>query len=224
MTHKEDPASARPTVVVGGSRTPLIVIGLLFLLGLLTVGGIMLYQHHKASGAKSASAGAQKPAGPPWAKNCAKGAGGDDVCFVEQFAIANPANAIVLHVQIGYMSTDGKPVLAITVPLGTPVQPGLQLTLDGAKPIALPLTLCQAGGCIASANLDQEVLKQFTSGKVLMVRYAKPDKSPMDVPVQLDGLAAALQSLGPPPAPKPAAAPADGAKPDEAKPAEQPKK
>ncbi|MEC4592700.1 invasion associated locus B family protein [Nitrospirillum amazonense] len=217
MTNKEDPAPA--TTSAGGSRTPLIVIGLLLLLGLLTVGGIMLYQHHKASVAKSTAAEAQKAAGPPWAKNCAKDANGGDVCYVEQFAIANPGNAIVLHVQIGYMSADGKPVLVITVPLGTPVQPGLQLTLDGAKPIPLPLTLCQQGGCIASANLDQDVLKQFTTGKVLMVRYAKPDKTPMDVPVQLGGLAPALQSLGPPPAPKPA----DAAKPAD-KPAEQPKK
>ncbi|MEA1676416.1 invasion associated locus B family protein [Nitrospirillum sp. BR 11163] len=215
MTNKEDPAPA--TTSTGGSRTPLIVIGLLLLLGLLTVGGIMLYQHHKASSAKSAAATAeaQKPAGPPWAKNCAKDANGGDVCYVEQFAIANPGNTIVLHVQIGYMSADGKPVLVITVPLGTPVQPGLQLTLDGAKPIALPLTLCQQGGCVASANLDQDVLKQFTTGTVLMVRYAKPDKTAMDVPVQLAGLAPALQSLGPPPAPKPA---------DAAKAAEQPKK
>ncbi|MBB6250351.1 invasion associated locus B family protein [Nitrospirillum iridis] len=214
MTNKEQPAPADSTLL-GGSRTPLIVIGLLLLLGLLTAGGIMLYQRHKASAAKSAAAAAeaQKPAGPPWAKNCAKDANGADVCFVEQFAIANPGNAIVLHVQIGYIATDGKPVLVITVPLGTPVQSGLQLTLDGAKPIALPLTLCQPGGCIASANLDQDVLKQFTTGKVLMVRYAKPDKTAMDVPVQLAGLAPALQSLGTPPAPKPAD-----------KPAEQPKK
>ncbi|WP_044558443.1 invasion associated locus B family protein [Azospirillum sp. B4] len=217
MTNKEDPASA----TTSGSRTPLIVIGLLLLLGLLTAGGIMLYQRHKAAAPKpaSAAADAQKPAGPPWAKSCAKDQAGNDVCYVEQFAIANPGNTIVLHVQIGYMAADGKPVLVITVPLGTPVQPGLQLTLDGAKPIALPLTLCQAGGCIASANLDADVLKQFTTGKVLMVRYAKPDKTAMDVPVQLGGLAPALQSLGAPPTPKPAEAPkaAD-------KPAEQPKK
>ncbi|MDE1147813.1 MAG: invasion associated locus B family protein [Azospirillaceae bacterium] len=143
---------------------------------------------------------------------------GKDVCYVEQFAIANPGNVLVLHVQLGYMSADGKPVLVLTVPLGTPVQPGLQLTLDGAKPIALPLTLCQAGGCVASANLDKDVLQQFLNGKVLMVRYAKADKTAMDVPVQLGGLAPALQSLGAPPTP------AEAPKPADAKPAEQPKR
>ncbi|MDZ5645998.1 invasion associated locus B family protein [Nitrospirillum sp. BR 11828] len=134
--------------------------------------------------------------GPLWSKNCAKTDAGAEICYVEQFAIVTPQNVMMLHVQIGYLGPEGKPRLILTTPLGVLLQPGITLTVDQDKPLALPFDACQQGGCVAAADLeDGKVLDHFTGGKVLAVRYINGDKAAMDIPVQLNGLAAALKAL-----------------------------
>ncbi|MEE3627750.1 invasion associated locus B family protein [Nitrospirillum sp. BR 11752] len=138
--------------------------------------------------------------GPLWSKSCAKTDAGADICYVEQFAIVTPQNVMMLHVQIGYLGPEGKPRLILTTPLGVLLQPGITLTVDQDKPLALPFDACQQGGCVAAADLeDGKVLDHFTGGKVLAVRYINGDKAAMDIPVQLNGLAAALKALPVPP-------------------------
>ncbi|MBB6253730.1 invasion associated locus B family protein [Nitrospirillum iridis] len=138
--------------------------------------------------------------GPLWSKNCAKTETGAEICYVEQFAVAQPQNVTVLNVRVGYLGPDGKARLIVATPLGVLLQPGITLVLDQDKPMSLPFDACQAGGCVALADLeDGKVLDHFTSGKVLAVRYINGDRSAVDIPVQLSGLAAALKAV---PAPK----------------------
>lgn len=142
-----------------------------------------------------ATPAAAPQAGALWAKTCAHSPAGADVCFVEQFAIAEPQHAIMLRVQVGYMGPGGKPRMIISTPSGVWLPGGLTLTLDQNKPIALPFNTCEADGCVAAVELGQDALDRFAAGKVLTVRYMQGTNSPIDIPVQLANLAAALKTV-----------------------------
>jgi invasion protein IalB len=116
---------------------------------------------------------------------------------VQQFAISKQLNAIVLHVQIGYFAPfpETRPRMLITTPLGIILPPGISLTLDGDKPLVLPVETCQKEGCLVTAVLDQNVLGRFLKGKILMVRYIDSQRQAVDIPLRLDGLGQALKNL-----------------------------
>lgn len=146
-----------------------------------------------ASAAAEQAAG--KEAGPLWAKACAKNQDGVDTCYVEQFVIAQPQNLVLLHVRIGYIGPQGMPRLIMAAPPGVWLPGGLTLTLDKNKPIALPFNSCDAGSCLAAVEMDQDALKQFTAGTVLMAHYVLANNSPVDVPVRMAGLSDALKTV-----------------------------
>lgn len=143
------------------------------------------------------AAGAPSATEPLWAKSCAKDAAGAEVCYAEQFAIAAPQNIMMLHVQVGYIGPEGRPRLVLATPTGVALPAGVTLTLDADKPLVLPFDTCQSGGCLAIADLDQEVLKRLMSGKIMAVRYVNGDRTPIDIPVQLTGLAQILETVTP---------------------------
>jgi invasion protein IalB len=131
---------------------------------------------------------------PLWHKSCPQTP--DNLpCFVEQFAIAQPKNVPVLHIRFDLGGGDGKARMVVTTPLGIQLRPGLQLAVDGAKPIVLPFERCLGAGCDASAALDKAALEKFEKGKTLVVRYVVSDTASADIPIRLDGLADALKSL-----------------------------
>lgn len=130
-----------------------------------------------------------------WAKACAKDPNGAEICYVEQFAVAQPQNAVLLHVRIGYLGPDGKPRIILAAPNGVWLPGGLTLTLDQNKPIPLPFNTCDPSGCLAAVDMDQDALNQFTAGTVLMVRYIQGNNSPVDIPVQMANLSQALTSI-----------------------------
>jgi len=140
---------------------------------------------------KSVEKGADQPA---WHKGCEQGPAGQ-TCYVEQFAIAQPKNVPVLYVRFDFAGSEGRARLAMTAPLGILLGQGLQLSVDGSKPIILPLAICTGRGCDASAVLDKDALERFTKGKSLVVRYAGADAQPTAIPIRLDGLTDALKSL-----------------------------
>ncbi|WP_376968018.1 invasion associated locus B family protein (plasmid) [Azospirillum sp. A26] len=132
---------------------------------------------------------------PLWSKRCVKEAGDRESCFIEQYAVAMPANAILLNVLVGYLAPEGKPRLIMTAPLGVLLQPGLAMSIDSAKPVTLPFESCQAGGCRMVADLDQSSLDQFRRGDKVTVRFVTADRKAVDIPVPLKGFDAALKQL-----------------------------
>lgn len=130
---------------------------------------------------------------PAWHKSCP---GGDTAhCFIEQFAILQPQNAVVLHVGIDRPGGDDKARMVLTAPLGVLLSAGLSLSVDGGKPFILPYERCASAGCDAVAMLDKAALEKFEKGKALTVRYVLSDKASADIPIRLEGLADAIASL-----------------------------
>lgn len=144
-----------------------------------------------------ASPAAAKETAPLWHKTCAK-AGGKTDCFVEQFTmIRNHGRTVpILHTRMDF---DGagkdKARILLTTPLGVLLPAGLHLSIDGGKPFALPFDRCDRYGCTAIANLNQSATLKLERGRTLMVRFVVTPKVAPDIPVRLQGLAAALRSL-----------------------------
>lgn len=141
----------------------------------------------------TAAALAARPPAPLWHKACDKAAPGHP-CWVEQFAIAMPNKVVVAHVRFDRQQ-GGKTGIIVIAPLGVELIPGLQLILDGGKPITLPYERCSARGCDASAVLDRAAVAKFERGKTLTVRYTIAGTKTADIPIRLEGLTKALKSL-----------------------------
>lgn len=137
------------------------------------------------------AARAAAPPDPLWHQACA--AGGHP-CWVEQFALAMPNKVVVAHVRFDHQQGDQTGII-VWAPLGVALAPGVQLTLDGGKPITLPYERCSAEGCDASAVLDRAAVEKFKRGRTLMVRYTIEANRVANVPIRLDGLTKALDSL-----------------------------
>ena len=136
---------------------------------------------------------AARPPSPLWHKACNKTAPGHR-CWVEQFAIAMPSKVVVAHVRFDRQQGD-KTGIIVVAPLGVALIPGLQLILDGGKPITLPYERCSAQGCDASAVLDRAAVEKFERGKTLTVRYTIAGTKTANIPIRLEGLTKALKSL-----------------------------
>jgi len=135
--------------------------------------------------------------GELWGKQCEKSPDGKtELCSVRQFVMAQPGNRMLLLVLFNYGGAEGKPRLILDAPLGIDLPPGLTLTIDGNKPIALPFMLCDNGGCRSVIDMDAPALDQFRNGKAMVIRYVAGGR-PVDLPVKLEGLSASLKSIAP---------------------------
>jgi len=124
----------------------------------------------------------------PWRKSCEAAR-----CAVEQFGLAE-GNKPVLRV-LFENDQGGRAKISALAPLGISLRAGLDLIVDNATPIKLPFERCTVQGCEVSAILDQAALDSFVKGTTLTVRYAPTDALTASVPLKLEGLAAALNSL-----------------------------
>ncbi|WP_377810349.1 invasion associated locus B family protein [Azospirillum sp. A29] len=132
---------------------------------------------------------------PLWSKRCVTESGDRESCFIEQYAVAMPANTVLLNILVGFLAPEGKPRLIMTAPLGVLLAPGLVMSIDSGKPVTLPFESCQAGGCRMVADLDQSSLDQFRRGDKMTVRFVTGDRKAIDIPVPLKGFDAALKQL-----------------------------
>lgn len=128
---------------------------------------------------------------PLWSKTCGKGGG----CLVEQFVSRQADKTVLLHIRFDLQGGDGNARMALDAPLGVFLPPGMQLSVDGSKPIVLPYERCTGSGCQALAVLDKAALDKIQAGKTLNVHCATSEKAGIDLPVNLDGLAKAIKSL-----------------------------
>jgi len=131
-----------------------------------------------------------------WSKQCAKAQnGGKESCLVQQYVSSMPGNHPLLMAQFSYGGPEGKPQLVLAAPLGILLPAGITLSIDGKKPLTAPFQVCAQGGCRSIIEMDDAALDQFRKGKVLSVRLFGLDQKPLDLPVKLEGLDAALKSL-----------------------------
>ncbi|PKU25165.1 invasion associated locus B family protein [Telmatospirillum siberiense] len=143
----------------------------------------------------ASSAGAADAPAPLWNKTCNKDANGKQSCVIEQFAVAMPQNSVLAHIRFFPTDKSDQTGMSLTAPLGVMLPQGFSLSVDDSKPILLPFERCGAEGCEAMAVLDKTAMAKFSTGKKLVLHYNVSEKKGMDIPIKLEGLSAALQSL-----------------------------
>lgn len=157
------------------------------LVGLLVIAGSTAFAQGKPGAEDAASA-------PLWSRQCVKDAD-REVCYVEQYAVAMPANTILLNIRLGYFGPENRPRMIVTVPIGVLLGPGLGMSVDAGKPVTLPFESCQPGGCRAVVDMDQPTLDQIRRGARMTMRFVGADRNALDIPVSLKGVDAALKQL-----------------------------
>ncbi len=145
-------------------------------------------------GALSAQA-AESAKGPEWVKKCGKEADGTEVCVVRQLVLAEPQHRPVLLTQFGYTGPKHKPRLILSAPLGVLLTEGITISVDKKKPLTAPFEVCTPEGCLSFIDMDDAALEHFLKGKAMTVRFMAAPGKPLELPVHLQGLAAALKDL-----------------------------
>lgn len=134
---------------------------------------------------------------PLWGRQCAND-DRKDTCVVRQFVTAQPGDRQLLLAQLGYHGPNGSPRLILAAPLGVLLTKGVSFGIDGKKPLTVPFETCNPGGCLSIIDMDKAAFGQFRKGNVLTVRYyLAGEEKPLDLPVKLEGLNAALKSIAP---------------------------
>ena len=179
--------------------------------GLTTViaGCWMLTGH--AAAAKDSAKPAPKAAAPAaapkddkpalWGKTCQAGPDGKQVCAVVQNVIVTDKNTNkslrALSVAVGYLATDGKLRMLLTLPLGINLPPGVTFQIDEGKANTLPIETCVAEGCRVAMAIDDSGRDSLTKSKMIRVTYQLANGQNLALPVQLAGFGDALAQLTP---------------------------
>ncbi len=136
---------------------------------------------------------AESAKGPEWVKKCGKVADGKEVCVVRQFVMDEQQHRPLLLAQFGYTGPKDKPRLIMSVPLGVLLTTGISISIDKKKPLTAPFEVCTPEGCLSFIDMDEPALEHFLKGKVMTVRFMAAPGRPLELPVHLQGLAAALK-------------------------------
>lgn len=136
-----------------------------------------------------------------WSTRCQPNAEtGKDVChaFVD-VRIDNAEDSTqktrVLYLGIGH-TPDGKAMFSLAVtPLGTLLPKGLIFKVDEKKEFGGAFAFCMPTGCQSDILLDDGKLNQLRAGSNLKVTYTDIRRGPIEIPIGLDGISAALNSL-----------------------------
>lgn len=183
------------------------------LAGVLASAAIMIFTATFAARAQDSIVPGAADNGPPstvenfgtWSTRCQPNPQtGKDVChaFVDVRITNEEQKVRVLYLAIGYVPEEGKEgmfALALT-PLGTLLPPGIGFQVDGQEKFGGPFAFCFSGGCQSDLLLTDEKIAQLRAGAELKVAYVDIRRGQIEIPVGLDGISKALDSL-----PKPGA-------------------
>jgi len=131
-----------------------------------------------------------------WTIQCAVPPGRAEAhCVAAQTQVVNESKARLITVEAN-VTGKGELTLLALLPLGIGLAPGVTLTWEDGSKLPMVLQRCVPDGCLATVALSTAQQKTLRSTKKITVRAALPGlPNPTDIPVSLDGLDAALDSL-----------------------------
>ena len=139
----------------------------------------------------------EKP--PAWGKSCQTGPDGKLGCVEVQNVIVTDkktnASARALTVTIGYVTTDEKLRMALTLPLGINLPAGVGFQIDAGNANTLPVETCLADGCHIVMVIDDSGRESLLKSKMIQVSYELANGQKMALPIDLAGFGDALAQL-----------------------------
>jgi len=123
-----------------------------------------------------------------WGGNC-----DGQVCFVQQVLSQNDKPLMVTV--IGYAPGKPVPTIIFELPAGSYIKAGVQLQVDNNPSVKFTGS-CDKDYCRAGFALDEPMLQQFRKGSKASVTFTPaPKKKPLALPLSLNGIGKALNSL-----------------------------
>ena len=117
-------------------------------------------------------------------------------CDVFQMVIKKDTKQRVLNVSIAYAPRDNSYVAQFVVPWGLALEKGLTIEAGKYSAKGLPFRRCSVEGCYVEGRLDSATVDALTRTKLkATLKITSYEGKPINLPLSLNGFAAALQSM-----------------------------
>jgi invasion protein IalB len=114
-------------------------------------------------------------------------------CRMATTGTGNTAKGGTLAVQLASESTSG--LFFFLTPLDLLVAKGVEMRIDGGKPLKFAYRSCHAQGCVIPFRVAGALEESFRRGTKLDLRLFELDGSPVDVEMSLLGFTAASRAM-----------------------------
>ncbi|OLP59838.1 Invasion associated locus B family protein [Xaviernesmea oryzae] len=142
-----------------------------------------------AAATMPAAAFAQDAGGRPpqgWFKVCTKQED-NDVCIVQNLLTANNGQLITAAGLITVTGKVNRKILQVSVPSARMIPPGIQVQIDGGKPIKLDYAICMPDKCVAEAPLTDPVIASLKKGTEVVFTSVNFQRAPNPIKMSLEG-------------------------------------
>jgi invasion protein IalB len=89
--------------------------------------------------------------------------------------------------RIAYVKDNGKPMIAVTLPLGVSLQAGMGISFGTDKAQTAGYRVCNGTGCVAELPVDAKLQASLDAGKDGKLIFAGLDNKPIPIPLSLRG-------------------------------------
>jgi invasion protein IalB len=139
------------------------------------------------------------PGGPPesnWITRCSGVTRNGSVdCSMEQTYIKPETRQPIALFSVRIPKETRAPATMIQLPLGLYLPAGVEMQIDQDQVVALPLQMCDTGGCYAGTPLSTELAGRLQMGKTLRLRFENVAREKIDALMPLAGFASAFSTI-----------------------------
>lgn len=125
-----------------------------------------------------------------WLKRCE-----EDRCEIVQRLMDQKSQSRVLEMAIGFPPGEKGARGVIILPLGVDMGAPFTLTIDEGKPVMFTMRYCLSDGCYGFMTLSPDMLASMKKGQMGVFSLQTFDGQPGRLPLALDGITVALDSL-----------------------------
>lgn len=116
-------------------------------------------------------------------------------CIMFQNLVLKTGGQPVLQFAVGYAPADGAPTVILSLPLGISLPPGITMSIDDGKPANFPVERCEPDGCQAGMKLRDATIARLSAGRELTITFHDGERTPITVPLSLEGFGAGFAAL-----------------------------
>lgn len=134
------------------------------------------------------------PAPPGWIKQCLKTpdeSGAEDICQTAR-DLRDEFGQVAASIAYRDNRTAKKRTLALAVPPGLQIQPGIRIFIDEQNAANAQFTICYPQSCVVETAATEALLGNMKKGKILTIQAITVQGRGATFPIGLDGFAKSL--------------------------------